>query len=124
MKTHRRREYKNHRESYRPWGHADKVVEQPCYHVNHITVKPGGKFSTQLHHHRAEHWVILAGTAQVTLEDKTFLLTKNQSTFIPIGAEHMLTNPGKIDLELLEIQSGDYLAEDDIIRLKDYYSIL
>jgi mannose-1-phosphate guanylyltransferase len=76
-----------------------------------------------MHHHRAEHWVILSGTAKVTLDDNSFLLTENQSTFIPAGAQHMLENPGKIPLELLEIQSGSYLGEDDIIRIKDHYGM-
>ncbi|HBU8666074.1 mannose-1-phosphate guanylyltransferase/mannose-6-phosphate isomerase [Klebsiella oxytoca] len=121
LKLDGRREYKLHRESYRPWGRHDKIVEKPRYHVNRVTVKPGGKFSLQKHLHRAEHWVVLSGTAEVTLEDKVFLLTENQSTFIPVGATHMLVNPGKIPLELLEIESGSYLAEDDIIRIKDHY---
>ncbi|VTO30446.1 Phosphomannomutase dehydrogenase [Klebsiella quasipneumoniae] len=92
-----------------------------AFNVNRITVKPGGAFSMQMHHHRAEHWVILAGTGQVTVNGKQFLLTENQSTFIPIGAEHSLENPGRIPLEVLEIQSGSYLGEDDIIRIKDQY---
>ncbi|WP_446924518.1 cupin domain-containing protein, partial [Klebsiella pneumoniae] len=116
-----RREYRLHRESYRPWGRHDKIVETPRYNVNRVTVKPGGKFSLQKHFHRTEHWVVLSGTAEVTLEDKKFLLTENQSMFIPVGATHMLENPGKIPLELLEIESGSYLGEDDIIRLKDHY---
>lgn len=121
LKDNERREYKLHRESYRPWGHHDKVVETPRYHVNRVTVKPGGKFSLQKHLHRAEHWVVLSGTAEVTLENEKFLLTENQSTFIPIGSIHMLENPGKIPLELLEVGSGSYLGEDDVIRLKDHY---
>ncbi|MCV9878019.1 mannose-1-phosphate guanylyltransferase/mannose-6-phosphate isomerase [Brenneria izbisi] len=121
LKKNKRSEYKCHRESYRPWGRSDTVVNTPHYNVNHITVKPGGKFSLQMHHHRAEHWVVLSGTAQVILDEKTYLLTENQSTFIPIGMSHMLENPGKIPLELLEIQSGSYLGEDDIIRIKDHY---
>lgn len=121
LKTTERREYKLHRESYRPWGHHDKVVETPRYHVNRVTVNPGGKFSLQKHLHRAEHWIVLSGTAEVTLENTSFLLTENQSTFIPIGSVHMLENPGKIPLELLEVGSGSYLGEDDIIRLKDHY---
>ena len=121
LKSNDRREYRLHRESYRPWGHHDKIVEQPRYHINRLTIKPGGKFSIQKHLHRAEHWVVLSGTAEVTLEDRKFLLTENQSTFIPVGATHMLENPGKIPLELLEIESGSYLGEDDIIRLKDHY---
>ncbi|OKB68776.1 mannose-1-phosphate guanylyltransferase/mannose-6-phosphate isomerase [Serratia marcescens] len=121
LKKSDRREYRLHRESYRPWGRNDKVVNTPRYHVNRVTVKPGGKFSLQMHHHRAEHWVVLSGTAQVTLNEKSYLLTENQSTFIPAGASHMLENPGKIPLEVLEIQSGSYLGEDDIIRIKDHY---
>lgn len=121
LKSNDRREYRLHRESYRPWGRHDKVVDAPRYQINRVTVKPGGKFSLQKHLHRAEHWVVLSGTAEVTLEGKTYLLTENQSTFIPIGSVHMLENPGKIPLELLEISSGSYLGEDDIIRLKDHY---
>ncbi|HFZ8994093.1 TPA: mannose-1-phosphate guanylyltransferase/mannose-6-phosphate isomerase [Citrobacter freundii] len=122
LKNNSRSEYKIHRESYRPWGRHDKVVDTEKYRIHRVTVKPGGKFSLQKHIHRAEHWVILSGTAQVTLDDKTFLLTENESTFIPIGATHMLENPGKIPLELLEIVSGSYLGDDDIIRLKDHYA--
>lgn len=123
LKINERSEYRVHRESYQPWGYCDQVVSQPRYHINRILVKPGGKFSLQMHHHRAEHWVVLSGTAQVTLGDKTYLLTENQSTFIPIGSVHMLENPGKIPLELLEIQSGSYLGEDDVIRIADHYKI-
>lgn len=121
LKNQERREYRLHRESYRPWGRNDNVVNTLRYHVNRLTVKPGGQFSLQMHHHRAEHWVVLSGTAKVSLDDKTYLLTENQSTFIPIGSEHMLENPGKIPLEILEIQSGSYLEDDDIIRIKDHY---
>lgn len=121
LKNNHRREYRIHRESYRPWGRHDKIVESQRYHVNRVTVKPGGKFSLQKHLHRAEHWIVLSGTAEVTLEDKKFLLTENQSTFIPAGKTHMLENPGKIPLELLEIESGSYLGEDDILRLIDHY---
>lgn len=121
LKSAQRREYRLHRESYRPWGRNDIVVNTPRYHVNRITVKPGGQFSLQMHHHRAEHWVILSGTARVTINDENFLLTENQSTFIPIGAQHRLENPGKIPLELLEIQSGSYLEDDDIVRTQDHY---
>ncbi|MDZ1679506.1 cupin domain-containing protein, partial [Klebsiella pneumoniae] len=104
LKQNQRSEYKRHREIYRPWGRCDVVVQTPRFNVNRITVKPGGAFSMQMHHHRAEHWVILAGTGQVTVNGKQFLLTENQSTFIPIGAEHSLENPGRIPLEVLEIQ--------------------
>lgn len=121
LKSAQRREYRLHRESYRPWGRNDIVVNTPRYHVNRITVKPGGQFSLQMHHHRAEHWVILSGTARVTINNENFLLTENQSTFIPIGAQHRLENPGKIPLELLEIQSGSYLEDDDIVRTQDHY---
>ncbi|ELH2313499.1 mannose-1-phosphate guanylyltransferase/mannose-6-phosphate isomerase, partial [Escherichia coli] len=121
LKQNQRSEYKRHREIYRPWGRCDVVVQTPRFNVNRITVKPGGAFSMQMHHHRAEHWVILAGTGQVTVNGKQFLLSENQSTFIPIGAEHCLENPGCIPLEVLEIQSGSYLGEDDIIRIKDQY---
>ena len=121
LKANQRSEYKRHREIYRPWGRSDVVVQTPRFNVNRITVKPGGAFSMQMHHHRAEHWVILAGTGQITVNGKQFLLTENQSTFIPIGAEHCLENPGRIPLEVLEIQSGSYLGDDDIIRIKDQY---
>ncbi|EMN5859954.1 mannose-1-phosphate guanylyltransferase/mannose-6-phosphate isomerase [Pluralibacter gergoviae] len=121
LKANQRSEYKRHREIYRPWGRSDVVVQTPRFNVNRITVKPGGALSLQMHHHRAEHWVILSGTGQITMNGKQFLLTENQSTFIPIGAEHSLENPGKIPLEVLEIQSGSYLGEDDIIRIKDQY---
>ncbi|HAT1613291.1 TPA: mannose-1-phosphate guanylyltransferase/mannose-6-phosphate isomerase [Raoultella planticola] len=121
LKENNRKEYRIHRESYRPWGRHDQIVNTSKYHINKVTVKPGGKFSLQKHLHRAEHWVVLSGTAEVTVDDKVFLLTENQSTFIPAGITHMLENPGKIPLELLEIESGAYLGDDDIIRLKDHY---
>ncbi|EPT7316396.1 mannose-1-phosphate guanylyltransferase/mannose-6-phosphate isomerase [Klebsiella oxytoca] len=121
LKQDNRQEYKIHRESYRPWGVQDKVVDTARYNVNKVTVKPGGKFSLQKHIHRAEHWVVLSGTAEVTLDEQTYLLTENQSTFIPVGKTHMLHNPGKIPLVILEIVSGAYLGDDDIIRLKDHY---
>ncbi len=123
LKLNERAEYRRHRESYRPWGRSDNVVNEGRFIVNRITVKPGGMFSLQMHHHRAEHWVVLSGTGKVTLNDKTYIITENQSTFIPIGSVHMLENPGKIPLELLEIQSGSYLKEDDIVRIKDHYGL-
>ena len=89
--------------------------------MKRITVNPGAKLSVQMHHHRAEHWVVVSGSAQVTNGEKTFLLSENQSTYIPIGVVHALENPGKVDLELIEIQSGSYLGEDDIVRLEDQY---
>ncbi|MDA5534851.1 mannose-1-phosphate guanylyltransferase/mannose-6-phosphate isomerase [Yersinia mollaretii] len=121
LKQTKRSEYRRHRETYRPWGRCDIVVNEQRFNVNRITVKPGGSFSMQMHHHRAEHWIVLSGTARVTIGDKTFLITENQSTFIPIGSLHMLENPGKIPLELIEVQSGSYLGDDDIIRIKDHY---
>jgi len=121
LKKQNRSEYRRHRESYRPWGRSDIVVNETRFNVNRLTVKPGGMFSLQMHHHRTEHWVVLSGTGKVTLEDKSYLITENQSTFIPVGTVHMLENPGKIPLILLEIQSGSYLGEDDIIRIKDKY---
>ncbi|WP_347290670.1 mannose-1-phosphate guanylyltransferase/mannose-6-phosphate isomerase [Kluyvera georgiana] len=121
LKANKRSEYKRHREIYRPWGRCDVVVQTERFNVNRITVKPGAAFSMQMHHHRTEHWVVLSGTGEVTIKEQKFLLTENQSTFIPIGAEHRLKNPGKIPLELLEIQSGSYLGDDDIIRIQDQY---
>ncbi len=121
LRAEQRNEYRKHRESYRPWGRCDVVVKENRFNVNRMTVKPGGAFSMQMHHHRAEHWVVLLGTAKVTIEGNVFLLTENQSTFIPVGSLHSLENPGKIPLELLEIQSGSYLGDDDIIRIKDQY---
>ncbi len=121
LKLKKRSEYRRHRETYRPWGRSDIIVNEQRFNVNRITVKPGGAFSMQMHHHRAEHWIVLSGTAKVTIADKTFLITENQSTFIPIGSLHMLENPGKIPLELIEVQSGSYLGDDDIIRIKDHY---
>ena len=89
--------------------------------MKRITVKPGEKLSIQMHHHRAEHWIVVSGTAKVTNGERTFLVTENESTFIPVGAVHALENPGKVTLELIEVQSGSYLGEDDIVRLQDRY---
>lgn len=116
-----RREHIDHRETYRPWGKYDSVDSGARYQVKRITVKPGAKLSTQMHHHRAEHWVVVRGTARITNGDQTYLLTENQSTYIPLGQVHALENPGRIDLELIEVQSGAYLGEDDIVRLADQY---
>ncbi|EAM2673239.1 cupin domain-containing protein, partial [Salmonella enterica] len=105
LKLNQRSEYKCHLETYFPWGCCDVVVQTPRFNVRRITLKPGGSLSMQMHHHYAEHWVILAGTGKITLSGKQFLLNENQSTFIPIGVEHCLENPGCIPLEILEIQS-------------------
>lgn len=121
LKECRRTEATIHREVYRPWGKYDSVDSGNRHQVKHITVKPGAKLSVQMHHHRAEHWIIVSGTALVTNGDKQTLLTENQSTYIPVGVKHALENPGKIPLELIEVQSGAYLAEDDIVRFEDIY---
>ncbi len=122
LKNECRSEYRRHRETYWPWGRCDLVVNTSRFNVNRITVKPGESFQLQMHYHRTEHWVILSGTAKVTIQDKTLLLTENQSTFIPIGHQHTLENPGKIPLELLEIQSGSYLGDDDLILIKEQFA--
>jgi len=114
-------EAKLHREVYRPWGKYDSIDQGLRYQVKRITVKPGEKLSLQMHHHRAEHWVVVSGTARVTQGEKTFLLTEDQSTYIPVGVVHALENPGKLPLEMIEIQSGSYLGEDDIVRFEDRY---
>lgn len=110
-----------HREVYRPWGKFDSIDHGMRYQVKRITVNPSEKLSLQMHHHRAEHWVVVSGTARVTQGDKTFLLTEDQSTYIPVGVVHALENPGKVPLEIIEIQSGAYLGEDDIVRFDDRY---
>ena len=116
-----RNEWRYHREVYRPWGKYDTVDVGEGYQVKRITVNPGGKLSLQLHHHRAEHWVVVSGSAQVTKGDETFLLSENQSTYIPIGVIHALENPYDAPLEIIEVQSGSYLGEDDIVRISDNY---
>lgn len=110
-----------HRKVARPWGWYDSIQAGDRFQVKLISVKPGASLSLQMHHHRAEHWVIVRGTAEVTREDETFLLTENQSTYIPLGAVHRLHNPGKTPLEMIEVQSGSYLGEDDIVRFDDAY---
>lgn len=124
LKSDKRHEHANHREVYRPWGVYDCIDQGERYQVKRITVKPGAKLSVQMHHHRAEHWIVVSGVAKVTNGDKTYLVTENQSTYIPIGQVHALENPGKIMLELIEVQSGSYLGEDDIVRFEDRYGRL
>ncbi|RJS92543.1 mannose-1-phosphate guanylyltransferase/mannose-6-phosphate isomerase [Salinisphaera sp. Q1T1-3] len=110
-----------HRKAYRPWGSYRQIATGPRYQVKHIRVSPGGRLSLQSHHHRAEHWVVVRGTARVTRDDDVVLLTENQSTYLPLGSVHRLENPGKVDLDLIEVQSGSYLGEDDIVRYDDVY---
>ncbi len=121
LKDSGRTEHVQHRDAYRPWGVYDCIGSGDRYQVKKITVKPGAKLSVQKHHHRAEHWVVVSGTARVTNGEKTYLVTENESTYIPIGQVHCLENPGVIPLELIEVQSGTYLGEDDIVRLEDRY---
>jgi mannose-1-phosphate guanylyltransferase len=116
-----RSEHKTHREVFRPWGKYDSIDNGDRYQVKRITVKPGEKLSIQMHHHRAEHWIVVSGTANVTIDGSETLLCENQSVYIPLGAIHALENPGKIPLELIEVQSGSYLGEDDIVRFSDRY---
>lgn len=121
LKSENRSEWELSREVYRPWGKYDSIDNGDGYQVKHITVKPGAKLSVQMHHHRAEHWIVLSGTAKVTLGKKKFLLKENESTYIPVGEIHALENPEKISLEIIEVQSGSYLGEDDIVRFEDIY---
>jgi mannose-1-phosphate guanylyltransferase/mannose-6-phosphate isomerase len=122
LKTEERTEHLHHTKVYRPWGCYEGIDIGDRFQVKRITVNPGGKLSLQMHHHRAEHWVVVSGTARVTCGDKVSLLTENESTYIPIGMSHRLENPGKMPLHLIEVQSGSYLGEDDIVRFEDVYS--
>jgi mannose-1-phosphate guanylyltransferase len=121
MKAQGRSELDHHREVVRPWGKYDNIDTGDRYQVKRITVNPGAKLSVQKHHHRAEHWTVVRGSALVTRGEETILLSENQSTYIPLGTIHALENPGKIPLELIEVQSGSYLGEDDIVRFEDKY---
>ncbi len=124
LEKQNRLEGKAHREEYRPWGKYDSIDHGERYQVKRITVNPGAKLSVQMHYHRSEHWVVVKGTAKVTCADKTFLLSENESTYIPVGEVHALENPGMVPLELIEVQSGSYLGEDDIVRFEDRYGRL
>jgi mannose-1-phosphate guanylyltransferase/mannose-6-phosphate isomerase len=117
-----RKEVHTHRKCYRPWGSYDSVDMGERFQVKRITVNPGASLSLQMHFHRAEHWVVVSGTAEVTRDDEVILLGENQSTFIPLGSVHRLRNPGRVPLEIVEVQSGSYLEEDDIVRLQDSYN--
>jgi mannose-1-phosphate guanylyltransferase/mannose-6-phosphate isomerase len=116
-----RGEHNLHRKVHRPWGWYDSIDTGSRFQVKRIMVHPGATLSLQMHHHRAEHWIVVSGTAEVTCGDKKTLLTENQSTYIPLGEVHRLANPGKVDLEIIEVQSGSYLGEDDIVRFEDTY---
>ncbi len=121
LKKQGRAEGSAHRKVFRPWGWYDSVDAGERFQVKRIVVKPGGTLSLQMHHHRAEHWIVVSGTAKVTSGEKSFLLSENQSTFIPLGTTHRLENPGRVALEMIEVQSGSYLGEDDIVRFEDVY---
>jgi mannose-1-phosphate guanylyltransferase/mannose-6-phosphate isomerase len=116
-----RGEHALHRKVHRPWGWYDSIDNGPRHQVKRILVKPGASLSLQMHHHRAEHWIVVSGTAEVTNGDKVIMLTENQSTYIPLGQTHRLRNPGVLPLEIIEVQSGSYLGEDDIVRFEDTY---
>jgi mannose-1-phosphate guanylyltransferase/mannose-6-phosphate isomerase len=121
LKASGRYEHSLHREVYRPWGSYDSIDNGHRFQVKRLTIKPGAQLSLQLHHHRAEHWIVVSGTAKITCGEKCFLLEENQSTYIPIGVKHCIENPGKIPLHIIEVQSGSYLGEDDIVRFEDRY---
>jgi mannose-1-phosphate guanylyltransferase/mannose-6-phosphate isomerase len=121
LKEQKRPEVDAHREVFRPWGSYDSVDRGGRFQVKRITVTPGAKLSLQMHHHRAEHWVVVSGTARVRVGETESMITENQSVYIPIGAVHSLENPGKTPLEIIEVQSGSYLGEDDIVRFEDRY---
>jgi mannose-1-phosphate guanylyltransferase/mannose-6-phosphate isomerase len=121
LSTQNRTQVKLHRKVYRPWGYYDSIGEGDRHKVKRIMVNPGASISLQMHHHRAEHWIVVHGTARIIRGDEEFLLTENQSTYIPLGVTHRLENPGSIPLEIIEVQSGAYLGEDDIVRFQDHY---
>jgi mannose-1-phosphate guanylyltransferase / mannose-6-phosphate isomerase len=122
LKSDKRSEYQTHRRVYRPWGSYEGVDAGARFQVKRLVVNPGASLSLQMHHHRAEHWIVVKGTARVTRGDEVFMLTENQSTYIPLGTTHRLENPGNIPLEIIEVQSGSYLGEDDIVRFEDKYN--
>ena len=121
LKAQNRDEYQNHRLVFRPWGSYECIDRGERYQAKRITVNPGAALSLQLHHHRAEHWIVVSGTAQVTRGEEVFIVTENESTYIPLGTKHRLENKGAIPLEMIEVQSGSYLGEDDIVRFEDIY---
>jgi mannose-1-phosphate guanylyltransferase/mannose-6-phosphate isomerase len=121
LSAQKREEHTLHRKVHRPWGWYDSIDEGGRFKVKRIQVKPKASLSLQKHHHRAEHWIVVTGTAEITNGDKVLTLTENQSTYIPLGEVHRLANPGSIPLEIIEVQSGSYLGEDDIVRFEDTY---
>jgi len=121
LKKSGRSESSLHREVFRPWGSYDSIDAGERFQVKRLSVKPGGVLSLQMHHHRAEHWIVVEGTARITRNDEVFLLSENESTYIPVGATHRIENPGKVPLHIIEVQSGSYLGEDDIVRFEDNY---
>lgn len=121
LKKNGRSEHEFHTRVFRPWGWYEGIDAGERFQVKRIAVKPGAALSLQMHHHRAEHWIVVKGTAKVTRGDETFLVSENESTFIPLGTQHRLDNPGKVTLEMIEVQSGSYLGEDDIVRFEDVY---
>ncbi len=121
LKHKGRAEGQIHRKVFRPWGWYDSVDAGSRFQVKRIVVKPGGTLSLQMHHHRAEHWIVVSGTAKVTRGEENFLVSENESTYIPLGTTHRLENPGRVQLEMIEVQSGTYLGEDDIVRFEDMY---
>ncbi|HWJ05650.1 MAG TPA: mannose-1-phosphate guanylyltransferase/mannose-6-phosphate isomerase, partial [Steroidobacteraceae bacterium] len=121
LKQQGRYETALHREVFRPWGSYDSIDTGERFQVKRLIVKPGAQMSLQMHHHRAEHWIVVSGTARITRGEETFLLGENESTYIPLGTKHRIENPGKVTLEIIEVQSGSYLGEDDIVRFEDVY---
>jgi mannose-1-phosphate guanylyltransferase/mannose-6-phosphate isomerase len=121
LKRNARQEHIFHTKVHRPWGSFESIDRGTRYQVKRLNLSPGATLSLQLHHHRAEHWIVVKGTARVTRGEETFLITENESTYIPVGVKHRLENPGAIPLELIEVQSGSYLGEDDIVRFDDKY---
>ena len=121
LKKTQRNEATLHKRVYRPWGSYESLVNAHRFQVKRIVVNPGQQLSLQMHHHRAEHWIVVSGTAKVTCGDKEYLLSEDQSTYIPLGNRHRLENPGVIPLEMIEVQTGSYLGEDDIVRFQDVY---
>ena len=122
LKAERHPEATQHRRTYRPWGYYQSIDHGARYQVKRIVVRPGGRLSLQKHYHRAEHWIVVRGIAEVTRNNEVVLVHENESIYLPMGSIHRLTNPGKIDLELIEVQTGSYLGEDDIIRYEDVYN--